>query len=369
MKCEMKQFSSQIRAVLCISAAAILWTGFALAAEDPAVAAARKRQEAIKSFDIEFKRTEVIPKGWFTKEPKGALPGPRPEKDVTLESVNRIVGDLEKMRIESNHPREGILQFVNSNFVLVCDGSSETLLFPKGVTPNSGAFAAIDSQKTDRSAINMAPIDPLLLFFRGLDRDLHSIPIFELQATGRNLSIDGDTCEEYEHRRQNSLTSFWLDPAKGYLVRKMIFRTRNGQISSQWNINYVKDDRFGWLPDSWILTNYRDGEVRLKTNVKLTAVHLNVPQSAELFVLQFPEGTLVMDERSRKQFRANADGTLSEVSLADQKPKDPPPQRPQSWFARNRWLNFSIAMALLIVLFIVRFRRRPAKRMKALPFD
>src|SRR5262245_17568052 len=74
--------------------------------EDPAVRAARVRQEAARTLDVRFKRTEVILKVAFTSPaPARSRPlMPMPPKDMTLEWMNRLVLDRDKFRIETSQP-------------------------------------------------------------------------------------------------------------------------------------------------------------------------------------------------------------------------------------------------------------------------
>ena len=345
----------------------MLWNGFALAADDPAIAAARKRQEAIKSFDIEFKRTEVIPKGWFTKEPKGALPGPRPETDTTLESVNRVVVDGKKYRFEDNHPIQGILEFVSSKFVCCFDGSVEKGWFHHGV-PNQSVATGWIKAGTRQGILSGNAIAPVWLSANGPYPDILSFRIVDMRPVAEAQTPQGGKNAEYEITQGHRRIRFWLDPMKDYAIRRIEDEV-DGTLKERWIIQNREFERLGWLPESWVYTHYASGQETRSSNVQITKTRLNEHLAAELFDLQFPEGTHVYDARNRKDYRANADGSLREISLLDEFVSEPKPERRPSWFARNRWLNLSIAMALLIVLFYIRFRRRPAKRMKALPFD
>lgn len=341
-------------------------TGFALAAEDPAAAAARKRQEAIKSFDIEFKRTEVIPKGWFTKEPKGAIPGPRPEKDVTLESLNRIVVEGTKFRFEDNHPVRGILEFVSCRFECSFDGTFEKGWFQHG-TRNQSVPTGWIKIGTREGILSEAAMRPIWLSVAIPYSEVLPYTITSWKPTGETRIIENSKNVEYEIRRSRGATRFYLDPSKDYAVCR-IENEVEGAIQDGWEIKNRHFEPVGWLPDSWVYTSYENGQLR-RSNVQITRIRLNEPMQADLFDVLFPEGAHVYDARDRKDCRAEADGGLREISLHDEVALETQPQRSLSWFARNRWLNFGIAMALLIVLFVIRFRRRPAKRMTALPLD
>src|SRR5262249_16682265 len=72
----------------------------------PAVAAARSRQQSVKTINVEFKRIQLYAKGSESeKAPSVVKPKTTvPASDITLESINRLVIDGDKIRYENNHP-------------------------------------------------------------------------------------------------------------------------------------------------------------------------------------------------------------------------------------------------------------------------
>jgi hypothetical protein len=67
-------------------------------ANDAAVVAAQRRQDAARSFAVEYKQTEVIAPGGLYSTVK-----PIPAEETTIVSTGRVVVDGEKVRFESNH--------------------------------------------------------------------------------------------------------------------------------------------------------------------------------------------------------------------------------------------------------------------------
>src|SRR5690242_4100646 len=73
--------------------------------EDPAVATARARQEAVKTVVVEFRLTETLAPGAISE--RSSLPtNPRrvfPAEETTLTSSNKLIFDGRKVRFEYNH--------------------------------------------------------------------------------------------------------------------------------------------------------------------------------------------------------------------------------------------------------------------------
>jgi hypothetical protein len=72
---------------------------------DPAMEAAKVRQDAVKTASIKFKRTEVVPRGSMSDSAPVQFKGraPWPADDFTLESVELLLLDGAKYCYEDNH--------------------------------------------------------------------------------------------------------------------------------------------------------------------------------------------------------------------------------------------------------------------------
>src|SRR5690242_16597971 len=71
--------------------------GQAARGEDPAVAAARARRQAVKTADVRFQRTDVFRKGGASDGRPADVPaasaGDVPDRDLTFEAAGRLVLD------------------------------------------------------------------------------------------------------------------------------------------------------------------------------------------------------------------------------------------------------------------------------------
>src|SRR4051812_41729770 len=69
------------------------------------VAAARARQERVKTLVVRFRQTDVIPRGGWSLRNPGTYKkrGPVPAEEQVITAVNRLVIDGSKGRYEHNH--------------------------------------------------------------------------------------------------------------------------------------------------------------------------------------------------------------------------------------------------------------------------
>src|SRR5947208_2849428 len=105
--------------------------------EDPAIAAARARQQAVTSLSVEYTVKEVIEKGGcfpLTANPQKPIPA----QQTVLESKNRLIIDGRKFRFEDNHI---VIQEMSGHLhlnsaVTVSDGQIHKVLRPQATIAN-----------------------------------------------------------------------------------------------------------------------------------------------------------------------------------------------------------------------------------------
>src|SRR5438309_185662 len=104
--------------------------------DSPAVRAARVRQEAVTTLDIQFKQMEVIAKGAITTLHTTARQAKTlfPEVDTKLESMNRLQIAGDKVRYENNHPRwDDDRDGIKRQVVRVVNAPTEMTFFLTGI--------------------------------------------------------------------------------------------------------------------------------------------------------------------------------------------------------------------------------------------
>jgi len=136
---------------------------------------------------------------------------------------------------------------------------------------------------------------------------------------------------------------------------------KRGRVTDQTFVELRQDPDLGWLPASWTRTETNTaGKVLTTTVAKVNRVSRNAEASAERFELMFPEGVRVHDQRTRKDYRVNSDGSLREVDPRGNDLGSVVSQPGTPWHARNRGLILGLlGSALVLVAWLcVRRRRR-----------
>jgi hypothetical protein len=345
-------------------------------AADAAIAAALARRTSSRTVEIELKVAEVIAKGAkpiIAQAPR--LPEVlRPDKAVSASWINRVVLDGEKFRYEDNTPAPPTLdgKRPTQSAVYVFNGSDNILFQPRSPA-NDGHPLAIVIQGAGASTWSVPEL-PIQSTFRGAATSDNRSVFAELRPTGQALSMDGTPYPEFEvrpgkesSRAARPATHYWLDAAKGFVVRRT--RTvRRGGIVEQLDIHYRQHAVCGPVPASWVTTvSAADGRPLITTNVAVVKLRLNAPQPAALFDEHFPAGTLVVF-RSRdgtqqpRSFRVEDDGAMREVSLSGEAlaPSEGPSEQaplPGGGWATLGWLAGGLAVLLLLAHYAQRLRR------------
>jgi hypothetical protein len=336
------------------------------AAEAPAEAAARARQDAVKTMVMEYKRTQMVARGGESEgqvgplKPKNAVP----DKEMTLESTNLLVIDGVKVRIEENHPMWSMPDgtFLQTEQVALSDGTIAKSLFARGLRPGGDPMGYIlrDREVPGVKSVGLAPI---MLTVRGLQPSLNPLPLGDMRPSGLTLPIDKVPCEEYlMEYGNNSVVNCWLDPGKGYAVRR-IRTSQAGKLVVQTDVTSYRHEAWGWIPDSWVCNQFSATGTTLKSDrVRIIALRLNEPQPSTRFEIQFPPRTLVGDGRDGKLYNVQPDGSMREYSPATGKQSGSVPQPGAPWYQRHKWLILGIVVILALAGSLYGMRGRLRRR-------
>jgi hypothetical protein len=354
-------------AVPVLAASAFLLTGLGRAsqpvpADTPAVAAARARQEAVKTLSIRFQRTEVVAKGSKSEmaPPSFRPTNPVPASEITIESINRLVIDGKQYRYEDNHsdqllPAGTLLRLRR---IGVSNGTVAKSFFSND-SNKAGTPSGSIEENAAHSPLKCYLLTPITLTFRGLDPAFCAYPVSEMQPSGVTLPIDGAPCQEYVVKYlDNGTISFWLDPGQDYVIRRTRLQ-RPKQPVVQNDIHYRRDETGGWVPTSWICCHYSPAGTLLTTEkVDVLDLRINEPQPAEQFDVSFPERSLVYDRRVHKEYRIQADGSMREVAPGGEELPGVAAPSSDSWYRRHLWLLIGLGAAILLWIVQYTLRRR-----------
>jgi hypothetical protein len=337
----------------------------AVGEDDPALTAARARQQAAQSVSVEYRVKDVIAKGGYIPNAHKSTP-PVPPDETTFESSNRLIIDDSKYRFEHNHfitySLGGKLNQIR--FVNVSNGTVAKFMAPDGLD-NSGKAGCCAIQIPEHARnFDTAELLPILMTFRAVNEEFARYSVPEWKPTGETVVIDGTTCREYAvPTPDRSTTKYWLDPSGDYVVRRLR-REWDGRLTDQQDVTYRKHESGSWVPETWVHQRYSAvGDVVRSSRTDVTALRLNEPQPAERFDLAFPVGASIQDSsdpRNIKHFFVEADGSLRQMTSAELNPSKPKPR-----FSRRQWWFIGSWLAVGVGLFVyvsVRLRMSRASR-------
>lgn len=331
---------------------------------DPAVAAARKREQAVRTARFEIHVREVHAKGSRSDLAGVAVRTPVPAEELTVESDNVLVLDGSKVRVETNHPSWSGSRFVPSRRVEVSDGRTTTTLFPDGVGSDRRPQGAVDPGVSHGEARSARWL-PVTMAVRGLTPGVTESPLTGLQPGHAVEEIDGDRCREYtEPGSPGTQVRYWLAPTKGYVVRRARWSGARG-VTKQTDVRYREDAAVGWVPSGWVTAEYTpDGRAVVTETVTVTTARLNEPVPEDAFRVAFPPGTLVADAAAQKEYRVGPDGAWREVDPAERirLAGRPPQPGPVTWWqlALFAWIGVAVTLGVLLAVWLRRRRSLPA---------
>ena len=315
--------------------------------------AARARQDAVRTASFRFKRTETSARSGVSDPSPGSGRLPAPIKIVKTESTNRLVIAGECYRYEDNHPALFLPagRVVPRSAVTVCDGARTYLMSSNLNAGTADIMSAIVTDDANLGELLRPEIAPIWHSFRSARW------VAGLRPTGAVTEIDGARAVEYGGT--NGLPSYWLLPAKAYVVGRIQARSQ-GRLSSQVDIGYRPHDVAGWVPTFWESHTFSTtGKEELTTRIEVLDMRINEEMPAELFDPKLPPGIVILDQRDHKQYRIAADGSRRE--LGNDGLELPAAQEvPRTWFEQNRkWLfRLFVAIGLLPLAWQMFLRRR-----------
>jgi hypothetical protein len=345
------------------STVSLLLAALAPSGEDPAVAAAREREQLVRTARFEVHVREVHAKGSRSDLAGVAVRTPVPAEELTVESDNVLVLGETKVRVESNHPSWGGSRFVLCRRVEVSDGRTMTTLIPDGVGPDRRPQAVVEPG-VSHGVAKSTRWSPVTMAVRGLTPGVTACPLTGLQPGHVVEEIDGDRCREYAAPGSpDAQVRYWLAPDKGYVVRRVRWSGAD-RVKRQTDVRYREDATVGWLPSGWVTTDYApDGRTVVTETVTVTAARLNESVPEDAFRVAFPPGTLVADSAARKEYRVGPDGTWHEVDPADliRLAGRPPQPGPVAWWqlALFAWIGVAVTLGVLLAVWLRRRRPTP----------
>lgn len=156
-----------------------------------------------------------------------------------------------------------------------------------GLAKFPGPMGSIGRKNADS---NNRYLLPLLIHFRPFDQGVADLTDAEYTA---NAGTIGKTkCAIVRCKGAGGRFECWVDPARDYLVMRILKKQRRTDIS------YVRNKVVGWIPQSWsIRVMHSDGSLRVskKATVRTNLTLLNSGVKKSDFDIVFPDATYVTD--------------------------------------------------------------------------
>jgi hypothetical protein len=284
----------------------------------------KARQEAHKSFRIEWVETVTVKAGSYSSFP-GQPPGPHPPEDGKFTTHYSLAADGEKAAgtIESqlySHAERGWNPFT---LTAGSNGSEMTELRPFH-RPGWG-FALLRTGKDSLVSWPMAAFEclPVVQLYRPLGGGAFVATDFErVKLTGRAQKVGATTCAEVvipPPAPANPTRSIWCDSARGYLPLREECRFPDKSVYAfEWG--YRQDDE-RWVPTGWEMKQLEpDGSLTRHSKAKVTKLGFNVSFAESVFTPPPPPKFYVLvtkDGRLNEEYLIRSDGSKRSLNPAE----------------------------------------------------
>lgn len=330
------------------------------AAESPAAVAAKKRQEAIKSLEVKFHIKETIEPG---SQSASRVSNPRdkgfPDKQLVLESDNRLVLDGSSARLEMNHPMADLRtqRWTPTKQVAVHHGNEAKRYYaPTEVeVTRENSVASIKSPAAAKVTHGYGLL-LLMLNARGADAALcpWSFAEGKWQLDGSPFSQGGATYQQLRYRSPEipssaSLTC-WVDTKRDFAVKRVRLEIPKGEGTLLDATLETDPDSKIVYPRAWTWTTFDpSGKVQSTLTSTVTAIRFNPTVAPSELELVFPPNVEVVNQIDGNSYLVRADGSFQKLSAMGADSEAIRAEAASSWWARNwLWLAGALVVASLL---------------------
>jgi hypothetical protein len=279
-----------------------------------------KRQAALKTVKIVWRqeRTDAHLKQHLqaVSRAKGLEPAPESggASATTYETVGTLCleGDSVALTMDIYDPRADALQTPGAGISFhtksVLKGAEQrrfSVARPGRLHGNASFGPAKSFQDGD-----LPDIRPLMLALRPLTAQLASIDLATYRVADKRPTLNGVSClllEPIKDKGPNrSKLSFWVDPARDYLVLREV-RTLREQDFRTTDIVYEQNAARAWIPRRWNVVDMYPGTRNFDFAIQahtLKAIIGEPIAPTEFELGELPVGTLIYDSRSGRLIKS-----------------------------------------------------------------
>lgn len=271
-------------------------------AKSEIVAAWQRRQQSINTFRFAWTEEQTHPRGWlsnprYPERERSAIPGPRVDRRYVVAKTVAVDGDKMRYTFELDRREEpdgvrvmaqqggggnqGLGVRRHYSYVGVFDGR----VGATQVTSQLGSPPATIVRTTANADAQNLDTRPLLMAFRPLDPVMGHLLIDRAVTNLARTFYKGRSIFLLEERHDPSgwKTILWIEPEREFLIARYVVLFEQQPIVDV-DIDYVRDPRWGWVPDGWRVTEMlSDGSRRLVSVAKVSSHTINAPIGADEF--------------------------------------------------------------------------------------
>lgn len=284
---------------------------------DEIVAAARQRQEAVKSARFEWTVERWMKQG--ANDMVGSRfhmqsPGPNPPKDSETKIERSLILSDGKLRYENFGPDFN----VSTPFRLITTWNGE----------KSSNFQDADEVLTARVGREpwfqyLDTIMPIGWTYRMLDRNWARLTLREFIIRPNYEQQGGELCVVLElsksrqpHPERPLVKRLWLSRDRGFVVRR--FQSGTGTtVFTQIDIDYSNSSEGIVVPVRWTKVKGDISDPRIIDECKVTMHELNIDVDEDAFQLELPPNTWVEEEGVADPYIVRDDGSNRTITKSE----------------------------------------------------
>ena len=311
--------------------AVLVFAGPARAADAPTIADVKKawtaRQDATKSFRVEWVETETIKAGAYASSGTPDNPGPHPPRDMDLVAACSFATDGDQSADTNERPTysapEGWQPYMSQ---LSFNGKVSMLLYPLH-RPGWGRVMIDTKAKPSRLNLDSALNKPILQVYR--PRGGGVFPAFEFEKytlSGRTQKFRGTECVEImlkDAPKNDAVADYgsrlWCDPNRGFFPICEKRRYEGGGQDLDWD--YHKDNKGQWVLKGWQRTNLSaKGAINYVVKAEVKKLELGHKFAADAFAPKSPPASLVTvfeDGVVKEDYLIRPNGSKRTVAAGD----------------------------------------------------
>lgn len=336
----------------------------------------RQRQDSTRSIEFEWTDRKSVPKGHYSKQEALAFPELReklskehnPPEDLVFDRPVKLLLDGERLRYsyENKAWRSKEKRYVLSPHTSTFDGETSVIYNEAGVNPFPTGVINAEKWNADSGIYHQRP---LLMTFRAFNSRMSRIDTEQLRMLDQRALVQGRNCRILEQikGRSDNRVLYYVDPERDCTILRFT-EERGGRLECQIDISYIRDEQFGWIPNSWSLVWERLKEAGPETiRATVNRYAINPVLDIERFRVEFPPGTWVTDGRTTpsSMHLVKEDGKSrpiprSEASASYEQLKNSEPGEAFIQPKQNsRWWMWVVGGACLLgaVLVLIRWKR------------